>query len=353
MKKKLIAIIVVVMMIALAIAGCGGSGGGSSSGGGGASGGPTLDNPDRTYYYCGQLNAHPYFNDVYLGVKWAANQLNCTIIKVGPDTFDPVAQSEAIEQCIAKNPDGIMTPLYDPAPLPAIAKAMDAGIPVVVFEADLEGDNGAMAYVGSDNFAYGEQLADELLKVAPGGKLAAVGNWGATNTDQNWDGFVAGIEGSGWEVAGKYDDQVNAEGAIAAAKDAINNNPDVTALLGFDSSAGGGIVQALKELGKGPGEYIIVCKDREDAILEGVAEGYISAAIINKSAAMAYQAVLLLHAYNNFGMDNVPVTTDNRAAGVSPMAQNNFVGQAVITKDNVDYFLSDNMPDIQSDLFKQ
>lgn len=314
--------------------------------------GETLANPHRTYYYCGTLNSHPYFNDVYNGVKWAANAFGCDIIKVGPDTIDAVAQAEAIEQSIAKNPDGIITILYDATPLPAIEKAMAADIPVVVIEANVE-NNGAMAYCGADNIDYGKEVAKQLLAVADSGKLVVSGNWGATNTDDNLVGFEQQLEGSGWEILGKVDDKANSEDAIEAAKAALNNYPDMTALIGMDSSSGGGIVTALKELGYEPGEILVVCKDREDAILEGIQEGYITTAIANKSATMAYQAVLLLQAYNNFGMDTVPVTSDNKAAGVSPMSTNNFTGYGIITADNVEYFLADNIPVVDAPTFKE
>lgn len=348
--KRVVAVLLAFVVVAAVAGGCAAKT--ATSGTTKTTTGATIANPMRTYYYCGTLNAHPYFYDVYQGFKWAANELNCTIYKVGPDTLDPVAQTAAIQQTIAKKPNGIITPLYDSSPIPAIKSAMSAGIPVIVLEANVEGDNGAYAYVGADNIAYGEQVGQELLKVGTSGKIVVCGNWGANNTDQNLQGFTTAIAGSGWTIIGKVDDKATSQDAITAGKTAINNYPTMTCMVGMDSSSGGGIVEAMKELNKPAGSYTVVCKDREDAILQGIQDGYISTAVINKSAAMAYQAVLLLQAYNNFGMDKIPVSSDNKAAGVSPMAVNNFVGGVVITKANVKYFLSSNIPEVKSSLFK-
>ena len=57
------------------------------------------------------------------------------ITVLGPNDYDTAKEAAAIEQTIPKKPDGIMVPLWDSAPVPAIKKAMAAGIPVV---ADLE-----------------------------------------------------------------------------------------------------------------------------------------------------------------------------------------------------------------------
>ena len=72
------------------------------------------------------------------------------------------AQTETVEQSIAKHPDGIVAVLW--ASIPPIKKAMAAGIPVVVVEANLP-DSGAMSFVGLDNYQAGADTAKELIKL--------------------------------------------------------------------------------------------------------------------------------------------------------------------------------------------
>ncbi|MGA2478163.1 MAG: substrate-binding domain-containing protein [Spirochaetia bacterium] len=308
----------------------------------------------RVYYYVGNFTGHPYFYDMHLGFKYAAQKFGCEIIKMGPDGWDPKAQSEALEQAISKKPDGIVTVMYDASPRPAVKRAMQAGIPVVVVEANVE-DNGALAYIGLDNYQAGVDTAKELIKQAgTTGNVVCQGNWGASNTDAKVKGFEDYIKShSKWQIVGRVDDKANTEASIEAAKSAFNNYKNMNAIVGLDSSSGPGIGAAMEELKINPEKVTVICHDREDTALEYIKKGFIKASLINKTASSAYQAILMLEAWNddNIGIKLVPISRNNIKAKVNALPELQYLGTAIINKDNVDEFMHQNIPQFDTKLF--
>ena len=296
----------------------------------------------RSYIFAAGVLGHPYWNAAYQGFDYAAQKFGVDIKRVGPQDWNPPAQAEAVEQSIAKKPDGIIAVLWDGSSIPPIKKAIAAGIPVVVIEANLP-DSGAMAFIGLDNYQAGADTAKELIKLGgESGKVVALGNWGASNTDAKYRGFSDYLAAhSKWTILGKVDDKGTTNPAIEAAKSLLNTYNDVTGIVGLDSSSGTGLGLAAEELRVDISKLTIVVNDREDAVLDYIHKGVIGASILNKTALEAYMAIELLEAYNDskIGLADVPISTNNKSAGVTPMPENVFMGTVVVDKNNVEYFL--------------
>jgi ABC-type sugar transport system substrate-binding protein len=296
----------------------------------------------RSYIFAAGVLGHPYWNAAYQGFDYATQKFGVDIKRAGPQDWNPPAQAEAVEQSIAKKPDGIIAVLWDGSSIPPIKKAMAAGIPVVVIEANLP-DSGAMAFIGLDNYQAGADTAKELIKLGgESGKVVALGNWGASNTDAKYRGFSDYLAAhSKWTILGKVDDKGTTNPAIEAAKSLLNTYNDATGIVGLDSSSGTGLGLAAEELRMDISKLTIVVNDREDAVLDYIHKGVIGASILNKTALEAYMAIELLEAYNDskIGLADVPISTNNKSAGVTPMPENVFMGTVVVDKNNVEYFL--------------
>lgn len=314
----------------------------------------TSDEPAemRTYYMVSSHQAHPYFADSHLALRYAAEYFQVNIIAAGPEGWDTQAQAEAIEAAIANQADGIITRMWDDSPAEAVKKAMAVGIPVILTETRTAVNPG-LTYIGLDNYQCGRDTAAELIaRAGTTGKVALMGNWGASNTDAKLAGVKDYLaENSEWEVVVEADDKAATADAIEAAKSVFNNYPDVDAILGLDSSSGTGIATAMDELDIAPGTVKVVVHDREPATLEFIASGYIDATLINKTATDEYLAILLMEDWNNGGLANIPVSSDNAAAGVNPVPENMYNTAAVIDADNVDYFFAENMPTFETSLY--
>jgi ribose transport system substrate-binding protein len=306
----------------------------------------------RVYYYVAPLMGHPYIYDQHLGFKYAAMKFNCEIVRLGPDGWDTVAAAQALEQAIAKKPDGIVVCLWDPSMIPGIKKARAAGIPVIDVEAYIPGAE-INTYIGLDNYQCGVDTAKELIaRAGKKGNMVMQGNWGASNTEAKLAGFMDYLQkNSEWKVVTKVDDKANTETSIEGAKSAFNNFKNLQGYVGIDSSSAPGIGAAMEELGIKPGSLTVITHDREDATLEYIAKGYIQASLINKTAMQAYLAIGLFEMWYNNGFDAAPVSANNKASGFEIMPQFMYTGAVVINKDNVNYFMHNKMDKYATKLY--
>lgn len=299
--------------------------------------GSVLAGERTTYYYVAPGLGQPYCYDMHLGFKYAADKFGVEIIRQGSDDWNSQTACAALEQIIAKKPAGIITVAWDAAMNPGIKKAQEAGIPVVVVEAE-SGELGD-TYIGLDNVDAGRETAEQLIKLGgKSGKLLVIGNWGSTNIDQKFEGLKKGLAGTGWEIVGDQDGDCEAEASLRAAKDLLNNHPEATAFVGLDSACGAAIGAAMEELDKKPGSLTVVVADREDAMLDYIRSGHVQASLTNRTAMMCYLAVQFLENVTKYGFMDVPVTADNKASKISVWPRFVFTGNVVINKDNVDNF---------------
>ncbi len=301
----------------------------------------------RVYYFAGVVNAHPYWLDAKIGFAFAQKVFDCDVIWVGPQTWDVPAQVQALEQTIPKKPDGIITCLFDTEPVPGVKKAMKLGIPVVVINATVP-DSGAFSYVGMRNSEAGVAAAELLLKYGgKSGNVGAVTALGLSNVDERVVAFKEYLaKNAKWNIVAIVDGKGDTQTSIEAATGMFNAHPELNAVIGFDSSAGTGISVAMENLKLDPKKIPVICNDREDALLRNIKKGTIKATIVAKTALMSYHAVLMLENYNDLrdaGLQ-LPISTDNMAAGANPFPVYVNTGFEIITQENVDYYLRENMP---------
>ena len=306
--------------------------------------------PTATYYYVAPGLGQPYCYDMHLGFKYAAEQFNVEIIRLGSDDWNSQTAVQALEQVVARKPAGIITVAWDAAMNPGILLAQKAGIPIILVEAE-SGEYGDL-YIGLDNVDAGRETAEQLIKFGGNsGKLLVIGNWGSTNIDQKFIGLKEGLAGTGWEIIGDMDGECEASASLRAAKDLLNNHPEATAFVGLDSACGAAIGTAMEELGMKPDSLTVIAADREDAMLEYIKSGHVNAALTNRTAMMCYLAVQFLEMVNKHGFLGNPITADNAASGISVYPRWIFTGNVVITKENVDNFDHNQMKTYDTPLY--
>jgi ribose transport system substrate-binding protein len=364
MKKIGILGFALVVAIVILAFGCSQGSGGSTGGSGGTVKGVYANLPaDRTYYICSSHQAHTYFADSHIALRYAAEYFNVKIVASGPDAWDTQAQAQAIEQAISRQPAGIITRMWDNSPLDAIRQATAAGIPVIITETRMgetqDDIGGALTYIGLNNYDCGKDTARELVKQSgsTSGTLILMGNWGASNTDSKRQGVKDWLTANapGWRIEAEVDDKADTAAAIEAGKSILNNygNRPNLAIIGLDSSSGTGISQAMEELSIPAGTATIVVHDREPSTLDYIEKGYIAATLCNKTATDEYLGILLMEDWNNGGLKNVPLSSDNAAAGITAVPDNMYNTAFAITKANVQYFKAAVMPDIKTSLYNR
>lgn len=125
---------------------------------------------------------------------------NIECLYIGPEEEgDAQAQADIIDELIARGDvDGISISVTDAAVASeAIARAVDAGIPVVTFDSDAQ-DSERLAYVGTDNTAFGNELGKLLEQLKPLGGTYGIISAGAPNVMQKAEGVQERLADSAW-----------------------------------------------------------------------------------------------------------------------------------------------------------
>jgi len=243
--------------------------------------------------------AHPYWTDIITGGEYFDEVMgdSVKVTFAGPQDPDFPGQIDAVIQQIAKKPAGMLVACFDPGVIPAINQAIDAGIPVGTFEADIPSvDNKRWFFVGVNPYKAGAAMGPELIKYAgESGKFIFSTNVGSSNSDEKVRGFNDFIaDYPGWELVAMVTDEAQARQGADNIKPVLLANPDVTAIVGINAGSGAAAGTAVKELGL-EDRITIVTQDRDDITLQLIDEGVIMSTVVTRSAVNTYFGLLALY----------------------------------------------------------
>jgi ABC-type sugar transport system substrate-binding protein len=189
-----------------------------------------------------------------------------------------------IENAIAKRVDAIAVNGSDTKPLlPALRRVLDAGIPLVLFDAPADELTSRLAaYIGTDNRAGGEAGGAWLKGQLPdGGKLGVIlCVAGHPVTRARLDGFKAGA-GTGFKVVATADAGCDAEKGRKAMEDMLSAHPGLDAVFSTSDSQSIGAVKALEAAREDP---LFVSFDAQPAVVEHIEAGTVVDASVAWSA---------------------------------------------------------------------
>lgn len=293
------------------------------------------DSKDQLYIEVSAIGADPYFYDHKMGMEMAGKELGVRTEYVGPAENDMNAMVAALEQAIAKKPDGLVVVGFNEQLIPSIQKATDAGIPVVTVDADLP-TSSRIAFIGTGNEEAGITGGTKMAELLGGkGKVAVMYSPGQTNLEERVEGYKKSFENyADIEIVEYVDtkqDSVVAAQSIAAV---LQKHPDLAGIICVDATGGTGAATAVKEAGL-TGKVKIIAMDRSNEVLAAIEEGVISASVAQQTALMPYYAVQMLMNLNN---SKVEITTDNASAGVLGIPQYIDTGAVIVDETNYQYF---------------
>lgn len=169
---------------------------------------------------------HEFWKSVHAGTVKAKRQLNVKTVWKGPDKEDDrQAQINMVENFISSGVNGIvLAPLDDAALQAPVAAAKKAGIPVVIIDSGLKG-NDYVSFVATDNLKGGRIAGEHLAKLLGGkGKVVMLRyQEGSASTMQREAGFLDAMSANaGIEVvnAAKYGG-ATAESAYQASENIL------------------------------------------------------------------------------------------------------------------------------------
>ena len=141
---------------------------------------------------------HVFWKSVHAGAENAAKELgDVEVLWKGPLLEnDRDGQISVVQDFVTNKVDGIcVAPLDKQALIGPVHEAVEAGIPVVIFDSGLQDESKIVSYVATDN-RKGGALAAKQMAAALGGKgnvIVLRYNAGSESTEQREDGFLEAL----------------------------------------------------------------------------------------------------------------------------------------------------------------
>ncbi|MEO6963242.1 MAG: substrate-binding domain-containing protein [Puia sp.] len=293
--------------------------------------------PDEEYVMVTTaINLPLYVNhDQKAFMKWG-KKMGVRTSVLGPSEWDVPGEISTIEQVIPGKPAGLLINGTDPGIAEAIRKAVDAGIPTIVYDSEIP-NSGRDCFIGSDWYEMGRLQGERMALLVKGkGKLACIGILGMENMEAGFRGFQDAIKKyPGIEFVGKFDDKANVETAAKITADLLTAHSDLAGIGGFDSNSGPGMALAVKEAGKS-GKIKLTSVDAEPENLKLVKEGVIDYLVGQKRELFSWLGAQLLFDMRH---KTLPLSANDARAGVIPIPSTIITGAIEIDKNNVDQFM--------------
>ncbi|WHH61013.1 sugar ABC transporter substrate-binding protein [Petroclostridium sp. X23] len=240
---------------------------------------------------------NPFFISMEEGAKKAADEFGVDLIVQAADReVDVEKQMQIMENMITKKVDAILiSPSGSKEIVPAIKKANDAGIPVLIVDtkvdeaaAKAEGAKTA-TFIGSDNYNGGQLAALYMIEQLKGkGKIAVIeGIAGHETSDARVGGFKDKIKESApeIEIVASQTAQWERDKGYDVFQNILTANPDVQGVFAASDLMALGAVEAIAQAGK-TGEIIVLGFDASDDAKTAIKEGTMNGSIAQYASEM-------------------------------------------------------------------
>lgn len=291
---------------------------------------------DQLYIEVSAAGNSDYWYDHKVGLKMAGQLLGVKTEYVGPTTYNMGEMVTAIEQAIAKKPQGLLIVGFEPVLNSIIDKAVGQGIPVVTVDSDCP-DSKRLAFVGTGNYQAGYEVGKILAERIGGrGKIAVTTIPSASNLQERVRGFKDAISKyPEIELVYVADTQGDTIITTQACVTVIQKFPDLAGIGSVEAIGGVGAATAVREAGK-IGKIKIVAMDRSNDVLENIKDGVISATVVQQTALMPFYGVEILY---NIYNSSVSISSEDTKAGVPGCPSFVDTGIVVVDKSNCEYFM--------------
>jgi ribose transport system substrate-binding protein len=295
---------------------------------------PASSGEGRTFVMIAKTLANSWATKLQLGANTAAEELGIELHIVAPEKeSDMQKQIQYVEDYITQEVDGILLcPAGSAELVPAVKKANEAGIPIVIFDTPL--DDAAVeaagaeyiTYIGTENYDAGAQGAKLCGETFPDGVEVCVieGVPGQDTSEQRVSGFIETLEKDfpNCTVVSKQPGYWEANKGYDVAANAIQANPDLGVIWVASDLMGVGVAQLIKTDGL-EDQITIIGVDGQLEAIEYTLEGIYTGTVGQSPYDMTYLGV---YALND--------TLDGKS--VEPVI---YTDMPIITKENAQEYL--------------
>ena len=240
-----------------------------------------------------------YWQIVMDGVRVAGEELNVDVIAQWPVAESDIDKQIAmLENAISTRPDAIVLAPSAAAPLvPAIEKAAEAGIPMIIIDSAANTDK-YLSFMASDNEKIGIMAAEEMataLKKKFGkaaGKVAGISFIsGAGSIEKRQKSFEKTIRENypDIEIVGFGDAQGKIGVATNITQDFLTRYSDLKGIFASNQPTGDDMVRALDIAGRD--DLAVVVVDAGPNEVWGVKNGLVDSIIVQSPWLMGYMGV--------------------------------------------------------------
>ncbi len=334
MRKSILLVFALLLAFALLFTGCAKEAAVTSDSAKGA----LVADDGETYYMVTFATEHPYWVDVFAGYTDALALYGAKVEYTGTIGADVAEQVMLIEQIITKQPAGIAIAAANAEGIvPAIKKAVDAGITVVNFDAASAPVEGLYSFIGTGNYNAGVAAAHEMAALlGESGKCGVVTVIDTDSTRNRGQGFIDTITDAypNMEIVqvvdGAFDQQITAQVTSAM----LQSNPDIAGIFTSFAAGGVGVATAVEENGL-EGKIKIISFDTDPGLLDLIKNGKVEGTMAQGTWVMGWQAGHQAFWLHHNLLEPKPNWKEN---GIAPLPANIDTGISFITAKNADLY---------------
>jgi ribose transport system substrate-binding protein len=293
---------------------------------------------DEYYVFVSANLQVPYWQAAGAGFSKAAELMKVRADFVGPQTYDPKAERDALDQAVQKKATGILLAVTDPDLLKdSIDKAIAAGVPVITLDSDAPASK-RLFFIGTNNYQVGMTGGLRLAQELKGkGNIVVFTMPSQPNLQDRLHGYKDALERSpNVKITRVVDIQGDPRIAFDTTTQIIGKEKDkVDAFVCLEAQSGkevAGVLNSYHVTGK-----VIMAMDTDPETLDWIQKGVIAATIAQKPYTMALVGLQMLD--NLYHNKPSSLDTDWSKDSFAPIPTFVDTGSALIDKSNVDSFI--------------
>jgi ribose transport system substrate-binding protein len=242
---------------------------------------------------------NPFFIDMQRGAEEAAKRLGVElIVQAAERELDVEKQMQIIENLIQTQVDALcITPSGSREIVPAIAKANQAGIPVLILDTRVDesslGDYRIETFIGSDNFQGGQLVGEYVLEQLRGQAKVAIleGIPGHETGDARLRGFLEAVDGAiGVEILTSQPANWERDQGFNVFQNIMQAHPQVDTLFACNDLMALGALEAIAAAGK-TGRIRVLGFDALPEARQAIRQGTMLASVAQFSDQMGSLAI--------------------------------------------------------------
>ncbi len=280
----------------------------------------------RTIVWVNPLVGHPVYVLQDESFRAAARDYGFQPVISGPSQIDAEGMVREIENAIAQKADGIITVPYNwSAFAPVYRRAREAGIPIVNTGTDTPED-WRLAFIGTDNVAFGRQAAEILIR-RKGGRAnicIMMSQLDLPNQVEQKQAFEESLKAHpDMKIVAVEADRADMSTAVQKFEELFRAYSQIDTVLMLEATGGVAAARVAREMGIASRITILAIDDIQETI-DSIREGTIWGTLAQNFYRMGYESAGLL--MDHFAATHVPSKTDS--------------GTILVTQENVGTYKS-------------